>query len=367
MNKSLILALIISLFLVGCTKKEPAIEKPPIIPIDDNEPVEHKEETPQNDPILHVNPSTFHFVATFLANDRILYVEKEGNFYQLKSFHITTGESEVIYEDEAFITDVFVHPDSEHLLIHTSENNDSALVKIIKLDGTLEHEIEISSTELSIEWNAIDPKKVLFTAFHEDWSFDLFVFDGHSESLDLLLLDDPFPKWFGDGQIASADFEHPLDGGEITITDSKTLKSRKIGIKNAIFFDTFKDSMLVVEAPQDGISSYSLIDSKGEKKVLMNMPAISNYSEWLVPEVEWIHEKEFFLLAPQEGGQLDQLTSPFQLMHVSDGNAIPIAKDLEWNPMNCSSDGKLCMVGYTKEEMVHMETGERRNWIQIEE
>ena len=34
---------------------------------------------------------------------------------------------------------------------------------------------------------------------------------------------------------------------------------------------------------------------------------ISNYSEWVIPEVEWASNDTVFLRAPEKGGQLDEL------------------------------------------------------------
>ena len=82
----------------------------------------------------------------------------------------------------------------------------------------IQDEIEVASTELAIEWNDLNPSSVLLTAFHEDWTFDLFLYNGEHRYLGLLEIEDPFPKWFGENQIAIGYVEdHILDGGEIHI------------------------------------------------------------------------------------------------------------------------------------------------------
>ena len=49
------------------------------------------------------------------------------------------------------------------------------------------------------------------------------------------------------------------------------------------------------------------------------LPAVSNYSEWVVPEVGWASSDTVFLRAPETGGQLDELTSPFRLIREKEG------------------------------------------------
>ena len=38
----------------------------------------------------------------------------------------------------------------------------------------LHDEVSIESSELAIEWNDLDPSLVLLTAFHQDWTYDVF-------------------------------------------------------------------------------------------------------------------------------------------------------------------------------------------------
>ena len=49
------------------------------------------------------------------------------------------------------------------------------------------------------------------------------------------------------------------------------------------------------------------------------MPAISNYSEWVIPEIEWSSNQTVFLQASEKGGQLDELQSPYRLIRVTEG------------------------------------------------
>ena len=64
------------------------------------------------------------------------------------------------------------------------------------------------------------------------------------------------------------------------------------------------------------------------------MPVISNYSEWVIPEIEWGSNETVFLPAPEKGGQLDELQSPYRLIRVIEGRQDVVADDIA---AGCSS------------------------------
>ncbi|MDN4609033.1 hypothetical protein [Sporosarcina highlanderae] len=371
MNRVMIILLISVLVAVaGCSTEE----KDSVVAPDNEKPLEPNDEAveennvaPLPPPVFIADPSLFHFIADWITDSEILYVEKGNGVYQIKSFNFDTGASNLVYEDESFITDIMVHPSLDYLLVHTSDQSDFAIVKMVALDGTVQHQVEINSTELAIEWNDMDPEMIVFTAFHEDWSFDLFVFNGHTGNLSIIELDDPFPKWIGERQIANMLFaEHPLDGGEIIILHTDTGKINSLGVDNVIYFDSFEDRLLIVQSHQADNFSFSLRDYDGTIFAEWDMPAVSNYSEWVIPEVEWINRDRFLYKGALQSGQLDELASAFNLYLYEEGNSNLITEGLDAEPVACSPSGKRCLNGYTFEELLEVETGVRRKWIEFD-
>ena len=62
---------------------------------------------------------------------------------------MNTGEIETCIKKSMIIIDAIIHPTKEYLLLHTSNNSTSATVKIISLEGVVQDEISIASSELS--------------------------------------------------------------------------------------------------------------------------------------------------------------------------------------------------------------------------
>ena len=238
----------------------------------DNEPVEHPEVIEEElNKVLAADPAKFHFVADWLTDTKIVYVEKDEGFYKVNSFDLSTGETATLYEEQSIVIDVLIHPSKKYLLLHTSNNSTSATLKILTTDGIVQDEIEVASTELGIEWNDLDPAHP-FTAFYEDWTFDLFLYKGAESYLGLLSIDDPFPKWFGKEQIVIGYVEdHPLDGGELLLFNPTTEEWTDLDTEGIVYFDTYEQSLLTVRINEVGDAHYVLSELDGTGKVRMDI------------------------------------------------------------------------------------------------
>ncbi|MCZ2260073.1 hypothetical protein [Sporosarcina sp. G11-34] len=351
--------------LVGCVQK--ADESPAII---------GKTETKTKDvekvdiarKVYEADQSTFHFVGDWLSDSKIVFVEKDLGLYLVKTFDVETGEVELLYEDPFIITDVLIHPSKEYILLHTSDNPNSAVIKVLSIDGVIHNEISIESSELAIEWNNLDPSLILFTAFDSDWTFDTFLYNGKDELFTLVEIDGPFPKWYGTKKIITGYFdEHELDSGTLVVYNTETGSSELTDIANVVYFDTYEESILVVRIDDENNAIYTIMDLDGLIASEWKMPAVSNYSEWVFQKVTWDGPNRIFLPAPEESGELDDLTSPYHLTSIVDGQQEVLVKDITPSVLRCSPDGEKCLTGYASEKLIDLKTKEEIDWIQFRE
>ncbi len=362
MKKMLYVLAFLAIILSGCTKeKDPAPKDPDI----EHPDVSEESFEPRIPHVFKANPSNFHFIADWLNDTQILYVEKMDGLYKVNYFDIETGESNLVYEDSSFIIDVFLHPSGNYLLLHTSDSPNSAVIKIVEVaDGSLRHQVEIDSTELAIEWNRGNPEKILFTAFHEDWSFDLFVFNGQDDSLSIIDLEDPFPKWAGENTVMSMLYEdHPLDGGDIQLLQLDTGEKETIGIGNVIYFDAFEDLFVAVQSIDGDDFSYTIRKLDGTIVSSWTLPAVSNYSEWVVPTIEWLDRHRLLVKGAEKPGQLDEMAAGFNLYLFQKDSPVLLVKALDAGPMKCSPSGRYCLSGYMSDELIDVEEKEKHKWI----
>ena len=361
MKRSVFIFCASALLLTGCTEKaNEVVKNPNVVDLLENDDL-NKEKTSKK---FAADSAKFHFVADWLTETKIVYIEKESEHYLVNTFDMESGQTDTLYEDSSMIIDVLIHPSQKYILVHTSDNSASATIKIMTTDGVIQDEITIASSELEIEWNDIDPSLILLTAFHQDWAFDLFLYNGKEIGLELLGIKDPFPKWLGKDKVAYGEIEgHILDGGVIHTYDPVTEVRGQLDISGAVYFDTFKNSLLVVEIDEEMDAYYRIMDTDGMIKSEWTIPAISNYSEWVIPEVVWISNSTVFLQAPEMGGQLDELTSPYRLIRVADGRQDVIVDEVVAGNLRCSPSGQKCLTGYTAENLIDIEKRTETKWL----
>ena len=361
MKKVIAILSVILLILVGCTVKEDDLTKKTERKLPDVK----KEEVIKK---LTADLANFHFVADWLTNTEIVFVEKDTGTYFVKSFNIKTGEIKVLYEESSIIIDVFIHPSKEQLLIHTTDNPASGTVKIISLDGVVQHEVSVESAELEIEWNDIDSSLILMTAFYEDWTYDVFLYDGAESDVRLLTLKSPFPKWLGTDEIIMTDISgHALDGGELYIYDRLSGQEKSAHINGVIHYDTYQESVLLMQMGEDEKMVYKILDKDQSILSEWQMPAVSNYSEWVIPEIHWVSKDHIVFASAESEGQQDELKEPYKLIQVVEGEQMLIAEEVLAGPLTCSPDGEQCLTGYTFEKLIDIKSKEESLWLLLDE
>ncbi|MFD1926566.1 hypothetical protein ACFSFY_00565 [Sporosarcina siberiensis] len=358
-----------ALIVTGCSKKNGNTEKIP----EKTAPIEEEESITVEESVVHTLTSDqgkFHFIADWLTDTSILFVEKDQNKYFLKIFDFETGDIAILFEDTSVIADVKIHPSKELILLHTSNNPTSATIKILGLDGILKDEITVESSELSIEWNDLDPSLILLTAFHQDWTYDVFLYDGKSldNGFGLIDIGNPFPKWAGKGSILTNSLdEHPLDGGSLNIYDLATDKWIASELTDIVYVDTYEESILVVRIEDNETAHYSITNLDGTVTADWQMPAVSNYSEWIIPEINWVTGNTVILATHDLGGQLDVLDEPYRLTRVSDGQQKLLEGNVTPSLLRCSASGERCLTGYSAEILINTVTGEEKVWLKLTE
>ncbi|QTD41695.1 hypothetical protein [Sporosarcina sp. Te-1] len=358
MIKRIIPLLLFGILLSGCTVKE----SPPAVQPNTDTDVSNQVDEPERDTLymLHVQPGHFQYVVDWLSDTEIIYVEQEEDTYAIKRFDRLTGKSHLIDREDSFINDVLVHPSKQSILIHMSDDSDAATVKVIALDGTVLHKLTIESKEISIEWNDIDENLLLLTAFHEDWSFDLFYYDGYEQEMTSIHLEDPFPKWLGTDQLLTL---HQDEDGTLYAYDLRTNKMIDTGISDVVQFDTYFDSLLTMMPSDDQSVTVDVRDRDGEMLGKVEMPSISSFSGLVMPDFDWVSKNELVLKFPTVSGKLVEMTEPFHLVRVKEGEVKKLMEDVPEGPLHCSPSGHACLIGYEGENVIDLGKRELQKWL----
>ena len=346
---------LVALMLVGCMQKTDETGNQ-----SENKSMDQVEDAIK---IFEVDSAKFHFIVDWLTDTKVVFVEKDTGKYLLRTFDITTGKIETLYEETMVIIDALIHPSKNTYLLHTSDDSSSATIKIISLEGVVLNEISIASSELAIEWNDIDPTLLLLTAFQKDWSFDVFLYSGNEVDISLLPLEDPFPKWLGKQKVITLNVpEHPLGGGELLLYDSELGTQERLDLEDVVHFDTNGDNLLIVQI-NDENADYKIIDHDGTVLSKWSMPAVSNYSEWVFPELSWGADTTIIMPSASKGGQLDDLGEPFHLVRVANGRQDVLLGNVSTGILRCSPSGEKCLAGSKAEKIIDIQKQEEVIWI----
>lgn len=313
------------------------------------------------------NPQTFYQTFGWLSNTEILIAEVEEGMYILRSYNLNTGEKKDIYRESMLVINTKIHSSQQYIALHISESPATAIVKIIKQDGTFVGEVKIDSSELHMDWNDEDASLMLITAFYEDWSFDSFVFDMDTQELTLFETADPFVKWLDSNTLLSLEWtDHALSGGGIVKIDWRSGQTELTDWTNVVYFDAYGGLLLTVhpnEAEEEMI--YKMVNKAGQHVAEWSAPALSNYSQWFIPEVQWLADGTMITLLPAQKGLIDETSPEFQFATIKNGNVELMEERIEEAAFSCSPDGALCLSGYESDHIIHFQPFHKWRWLEI--
>ena len=361
-----ITSILILLFIIsGCQPKSTEISNPPKESlIKEEKLVEFKEVSP-----LFIQSENLERVIGWLSNDEILYVTRQGFEFSLLSYDIVTGESKEITKISDPIIEVKIHPDLTRLAVVTSRNSLSATIHIFSVLGEDIDELIIESSEMYWDWNSLNNEQLFFSAFYEDWTFDSFVYSSDKKELNRINTTDPFGKWGHDSTLQTILWPQndALSGGAIRELNIETNAFEDSIDSNIIYVESFREITLTVRISEDQkLFLYSLTNIRDGKSATYEMPAVSNYSQWFVPEVEWLADGSMMTYQAAESGLMDTIPTDYEIVHLT-----PEATDKKsvwkgpYEPFTCSPLGTHCLKGVQLEEMFVVESGRVEPWIEI--
>ncbi|GKV64606.1 MULTISPECIES: hypothetical protein [unclassified Sporosarcina] len=340
--KRTILMISLSLFLVGCEQTETERHVEP-----DNPGIVKEVFTPK---ILPRAEGEIRFVAGWWDEEQILYIDHQEGLDRLRSFNIATGSVHTMFTDQAAISEVLIHPSKEQVLIKTANHATEANIAILDKDMTILDEVTVESSELELQWNAVDSNQLLISAFQEDWSFQVMHYDINERKIQPIEVDNPFPKWLGKDQIVY------LDDSEL-IKETFEKKEKEVLAADTVELHNSAGQLLVESAGEDH-KEYAVLDSDGEEKYSWQAETSSETIE----DVEFIDEDNIIMSTREEISDDDQSAL---FIHRQEGQEVKRYETaVEGGMIDCSPDGNSCLVGYSLDTILQLDTGETMKWTE---
>ncbi len=356
----------------GVIPKEPP-NNPPI------EPNEPNETDGANDAVderanlipLVIEDEKFERFYGWLDDQTILYSSELSGEHRVYSYHLFSGNSELIFSSPAPIINVLIHQDQQKLFFHTSQYTHAANIYFTDLEGNLEYTTEIESYELAFEWNEQNASSMMITAFFEDWSYNVYHLNISSRKLEEVPSVQPFIKWYGEDRFLQQEWNEE-DVEFFAAITVKELSDLSLGesLKEDVYrYDVLADHLMTITVPPEDMElfEYEFYNQSMERIAAFQTANLTQYSDWLLPFYYYDGKNnEFLTFAPKQHGNSDEYAGGFRLLKIDiDHNSVTeLIDDLDNKPILCSPEGLLCLYGYQFDQILNLETGELTKLVQ---
>lgn len=314
-----------------------------------------------------IKAEQLHTVVGFLSEVDLLIIEQHQNREQLVRYNLETGKKKILYTSDDAIIQVLIHPSMKEILVQTANNSESANVTIITVAGKILHNFNVKSQEISLVWNPNNTNLVGLSAFNNDFSYNSYIYDGSKNKLVEFQSDNPFWTWYSDNILwVNKMGNNPLNGGTLTTINWRNGKVTSESKQKIVYVSCFKQSSLIVTMDFTK-EEFRYVLEKGNKKQEWTSPAVTDYAQWFVPEVQWLDDQSLMVLLPMENGKIDEGEHPFKLVHVSLNCVHTIGQSPNYEQIICSAKGTLCLSGNNYETAISIKPYEKKKWLVVKD
>lgn len=325
--------------------------------------------SPQNEvPSIQLDRSQFHSIIGWLSDDEILFILTGNGEWTVQSYKLSSESWRTIYTSKIPIIQGVIHPGKEMILLHTSSNSSTAEIQLIHKNGSLEQSLTLESAEIFMNWHPTNPNLIVFSAFYEDWTYNTFIYDGSTQNLTAIEVENPFVKWYDDDHLVVSRWgETSLDGSELFLYSIPDEKMESIGLQHVLDVQNLGDTMLYIQINEKQQQFQYRLENKDSGEAFeWFSPAISNYSEWVVPNMSIVQQNQLIAVQPIESGNVDEHNKKSVLSSISINGESKLG-EIDMQPIDCSPNGEVCLGGYEKEKWIQLNPLKEQSWIELKE
>lgn len=368
MLKKAFILLFCAIFLQACADIETNIPKNEVEKPSDIDIVEVDKPTDKEIPSILLDNNAFHSVVGWMSNEEIVFIIAEKGQWLVRSYNVSTNSWRTIYTTTTPIIQGTIHPSKEMILLHTSKDSSTAEIQFLHKNGYVSQSLSFESAEIYMDWHPTNPNLVVFSTFYEDWSYSTFVYDGVTQELTSIEVENPFVKWYDEEKLMVFRWsDSGLDGSELLLYSILDGTIKSTGEEKILDVTNIGEAIVYVQINEEKKQfEYRLEELNGTKKYEWVTPAVSNYSEWVTSSMSIISPTEFILLNAKEFRNQDDDNQQSVLSKISlDGQQI--LGETNEQPISCSPNAENCLGGFAKENWIITNPMVEKKWIHLNE
>ncbi|MET1014467.1 MAG: hypothetical protein ABWX61_08150, partial [Paenisporosarcina sp.] len=109
---------------------------------------------------------------------------------------------------------------------------------------------------------------------------------------------------------------------------------------------------------------YLLTNMKTGGKKKFETPALSNYSQWFIPEIIWTNKESFITFTSPVPGLLDANQPNLVLEEFNIKTKHQLEVEDGYGQLVCSPSGEECLIGDGLSTLINLSSGEKMKWIE---
>ncbi|WP_243290550.1 hypothetical protein [Bacillus sp. FJAT-47783] len=308
---------------------------------------------------LTVDEDYFQQVVGWFDHETILYINNKPNTSEIVRYNFVLGTSTTFFQSESPIIQVVPNEDRELFFIHVSPNNYEAHTMVVNRKGEILFEWDVSSFDLIVSWNPFNTSQLFVTAFYEDWTYDTYFINVFEKDIQENVIDVPFIQWADQSKVAYIKWnnDEPEISGPFYLLNLAD-RTEQLIAQNVIGHVHYPSGVIYLqENPlENGSGTYKFLNLRTMKATeQMEVPLVSQYSQWLFPYYELDKKGEHFYTFIPLDTMEEEPSFQLSKINIETGHQSQVISNLVNEPISLSPDGNYLLYGFRFEKLVNLD------------
>lgn len=349
---------VVGVFLFGCKNDEkPSTESKDkeTLPSQSDQPNINLNYLKENLP-LTIKKGEFDRVYGWIDDYTILFTTVDQGISNIYTYNLLDGNSHFITEVKSQIDSIDISYDGKYVLVRSSFEINNSIITIYNLEGKDVYHQELNVFDVYIDWNPYNEEKILISTFTDEWKADSFILSVSDQKMTKIDLPNPFAYWLTkDELVYQSNIGEEETSAELVKFDINSGAEEKL-LDDVDYLDTDRNLLLTIKNT-DNEAIYRFYKNNTKSLYSFTIPMSTQEFDWIPPSYDFIAEQKIFLTfqLPQNGAMVsNDKDYQFYEYNIGTKNKRLVLEGMNNEPINCSSNGNICLYGYYFEKLIDL-------------